>query len=180
MMTRLTWICSGATEANRQARFPLDESLEEKATVEARTLAPGLRRADRVFASPALRARQTAEALGLDPVVTPELSDCDYGRWAGRSIAEIEANELAAWMSDPQATPHGGESIATLCARVEAWMDGQLTLGGHVLAISHAPVLRAAILVTLRAPSASFWRVDAEPLSTLQMTSNGTRWSLRI
>lgn len=179
-MTRLTWVCHGTTEANRQARFPLDEPLEEKAFAQAQALSAGLRSADRVFASPALRARQTAQALGLDPLDAPELSDCDYGHWAGRSITELEADELAAWMSDPHAAPHGGESIVKLYARVEGWMDGQLKHGGHVVAISHAPVLRAAILVALQAPAASFWRVDVEPLSILRMTSNGSRWSLRI
>jgi broad specificity phosphatase PhoE len=182
-MTRLTWICHGATAANRQARFPLDEPLEERAVSRARALSIRLPRADRVFSSPALRARETARALDLSFEPVPDLADCDYGRWAGRSIVSLQQSEpdaLAVWMSRPEEAPHGGEAIAALCERVALWMRDTARLGGHTIALTHATLIRAAILTALDAPLSSFWHVDIEPLATVQMTSNGSRWSLRI
>jgi broad specificity phosphatase PhoE len=180
--TRLTWICHGATMASRKALFPLDEPLEAKAAEEAGRMA-ALPRADRIAASPALRARQTAEALHLEARIDPALRDCDHGRWTGRSIAAIEAEEpenLIAWMSDPQAVPHGGESMLDLRARVAGWMENESALGGHVIAVSHAAVIRAAVAHVLQAPPSSFWLVDVEPLGIVRMTSNGRRWALRF
>lgn len=182
-MTRLTLICHGATDAVRQARFPLDEALEDKAIVEARALSPGMPRSDRIMTSPALRARQTAEALGLGADVVPALADCDYGRWAGQSIMALQESEpdaLSTWLTDTDAVPHGGESIRALRDRVAPWMQAQSALGGHAIAISHAPTIRVAVLIALGAPLPSFWHIDVEPLSSVRMTSNGTRWALRF
>ncbi|MDR9761307.1 histidine phosphatase family protein [Rhizobium redzepovicii] len=182
MNTRLTWICHGATTASRKTLFPLDEPLEGKAAEDAgRMAAPP--RADRIATSPALRARQTADALRLEARIDQALRDCDHGRWAGRSITTIEAEEpenLVAWMSDPEAAPHGGESLLDLRTRVAGWMDGESALGGHVIAISHAAVIRAAVAHVLQAPHSSFWRSDIEPLAIVCMTSNGSRWCLRF
>jgi broad specificity phosphatase PhoE len=180
--TRLTWICHGATTASRKALFPLDEPLEGEAAEEAGKMAAPPR-ADRIVMSPALRARQTAEALSLEARIDLALRDCDHGRWAGKSIAAIEAEEpenLMAWMSDPEAAPHGGESLVDLRTRVAGWMDSESALGGHVIAVSHAAVIRAAVAHVLEAPLSSFWLSDIEPLAIVRMTSNGRRWSLRF
>ncbi|ARO31571.1 phosphoglycerate mutase family protein [Rhizobium sp. NXC14] len=182
MNTRLTWICHGATAASRKALFPLDEPLEDKAAEEAGRMT-ALPQADRIVTSPALRARQTATALGLDAQIEQRLADCDNGRWAGRPIAAIgteEPENLMAWMSDPEAAPHGGDSFLGLRTRVAGWMDEQSTLGGHVIAVTHAPIIRTAIAHVLQAPLPSFWLVDVEPLVVVRMTSNGQRWSLRL
>ncbi|MBX4868880.1 MULTISPECIES: histidine phosphatase family protein [Rhizobium] len=182
MNTRLTWICHGATAANRKARFPLDEPLEEKAVEEAARVA-ALPHADRIVTSPALRARQTADALLLEGRIDPSLRDCDHGRWAGRSIQAIESEEpenLMAWMTEPEAAPHGGESLLDLRKRVAGWMEAQSEQGGHVIAVSHAAVIRAAVAHVLQAPPSSFWLTDVEPLAILRMTSNGSRWCLRF
>ncbi|MBX4907822.1 MULTISPECIES: histidine phosphatase family protein [Rhizobium] len=182
MNMRLTWICHGATSANRKAQFPLDEPLEEKAVEEAARMA-ALPHADRIVTSPAMRALQTAEALRLEAQIDPSLRDCDHGRWAGRPIEAIEAEEpenLTAWMTEPGVAPHGGESVFDLRKRVAGWMDAQSARSGHVIAISHAAVIRAAVAHVLQAPPSSFWLSDVEPLAILRMTSNGSRWSLRF
>jgi hypothetical protein len=61
-MTRLTFICHGATAAIRQARFPLDEALDYKDMIVAMALAPALPSAERIMTRPSLLARQTADA----------------------------------------------------------------------------------------------------------------------
>lgn len=181
MTTRLTWINHGATAANRTASFPVDEPLEEKTLGEAAM--PTLGRADRVFTSPALRARQTAEILGFEATVAPSLRDCDYGRWAGRPLMSLHSEEpenLALWMSDPEAAPHEGESLQQLGRRVTGWMNEEMPLGGRVIAVTHAAVIRAAILNVLKAPPAAFWTIDIQPLGMARMTHDGRRWSLRF
>jgi broad specificity phosphatase PhoE len=68
-----------------------------------------------VLRSPALRAAQTAEGLALEARAEPLLRDCDFGCWAGRSLAEVQAQApeaVADWLANPHAAPHGGESFA--------------------------------------------------------------------
>jgi broad specificity phosphatase PhoE len=181
--TRLTWICYGPTSANREGRFPLNEQLEQSAIDDTRALSERLQHADRVASSPALAALQTADILSLAPATDPKLADLDYGRWKGRSLADLQSKEpqtLMQWLADPEAAPHGGESLARLQARVADWMAEQQTFDGHVIAIANATVIRAAILYVMKAPPASFWLADIEPLALLRMTYDGRRWALRF
>lgn len=183
MHTRLTWICYGPTSANRQGRFPSNEQLEQSAIDDTLSLAGELQHADSVASSPALAALQTADILGLVTAADPRLADVDYGRWKGRSLADIQSKEpqaLIQWMSDPQAAPHGGESLAGLQARIENWMAEQQTCDGHLIAIANAAAIRAAILHVMKAPPTSFWLADIEPLALLRMTYDGRRWALRF
>ncbi|MHA6646102.1 histidine phosphatase family protein [Mesorhizobium sp. A556] len=175
-------ICSGATAATRHAAFPLDEPLEAGAVAMANTLGPQLRRADRVWTGPALRARQTAQALGLQAVERPELADQDMGSWSGKTLAAISGQQpenIAAWLAVPAAAPHGGEAIAELSARIAALMDALLGERGHTIAVTHPAVVRVAVLHVLGAPLESFWRIDCEPLSVAEFRTDGRRWALR-
>jgi broad specificity phosphatase PhoE len=180
---RLTWVCHGATAANRTATFPCDEPLENKAAERTKMLQGLLQRADRVWVSPTLRTRQTAEILSLGGEMETALRDCDYGRWSGRSIADLQATEpesLAEWMADPAAAPHGGESLATLCSRVGLWLDRQADESGHTIVVTHASVIRAAVLQVLQSPPSAFWTIDIEPLGIVSMGGDGRRWTLRF
>ena len=182
MPTRLTLICHGATAATRSGAFPADEPLEERALARAAGLRPMIRRADRAWTSPALRARQTAAALGLDAVEEPALRDVDYGRWAGRRLEEVQAAEpegVVAWLGDPDAAPHGGEALSAMLRRAAAWLDAGAGEGGHGVAVTHAAVIRAAILHVLAAPASSFWRLDIAPLSMAELSHDGRRWVWR-
>ena len=182
MPTRLTLICHGATAATRSGAFPADEPLEERALARAAALRPMIRRADRAWTSPALRARQTAAALGLDAVEESALRDVDSGRWAGRRLEEIQAEEpdgVIAWLADPEAAPHGGEALSALLRRAASWLDARAGDGGHGIAVTHAAVIRAAILHALGAPASSFWRIDIAPLSVVELSHDGRRWVWR-
>lgn len=182
MPTRLTLICHGATAATRSGAFPADEPLEARALARTAALQPMLRRADRAWTSPALRARQTAAALGLDAVAEPALRDGDHGRWAGRRLEEIQAAEpdgVIAWLADPDAAPHGGEPLSALLRRVAVWVDARAGDGRHGIAITHVAVIRAAILHALGAPASSFWRIDIAPLSVVELSHDGRRWAWR-
>src|ERR1700746_547913 len=111
MVLRLSWICHAPTAATRRAAFPLDEPLEESDRAQAAAAQPRL--SGDAWTPPERRARETAEALGLMAEVDPELRDCDYGGWAGRSLADLQAAEpaaLGARLTDPQSNPHGGDA----------------------------------------------------------------------
>jgi len=131
--------------------------------------------------APEKRARQTAEAIGLVASIDSALRDCDYGQWSGRSLADLgepESDALATWMTDPQAAPHGGESLAGTIRRVADWLELHANDRMRLLAISHPAVIRAAIVHVLGAPAASFWHIDVPPLGLVRMCYDGRRWTL--
>lgn len=185
MALRLTLIAHGTTAATRLAAFPRDEPLEDRAIVCAVALGQTLGRIDRALTSPARRARETAERLGLAAKVDDDLRDGDSGRWAGLRLDEIAAAEpdaVAAWLSDPEAAPHGGESIAAMIQRVARWLDRQVAAAApptRLVAVTHAAIVRAAILNVLGAPASAFWRIDIAPLSRTEIVASAGRWTLR-
>ncbi len=181
MTTRVTLLCHASTSAVRTSAFPADEELDTQGRQKLNGLSHHLRHRDRCVTSPTRRTTQTAVALGLEATVEPMLRDCDYGRWTGRAFDDVQTQEpeaLADWIKDPSAAPHGGESVVALIARVSAWLDTQLTRPGVILAVTHASVIRAAIVGALEAEARSFWHIDIAPLSLTQLSGNGGRWTL--
>ncbi len=181
MTARLTWICHAATAAVRGAAFPADEPIEARGLAAARALAPRLPHADRAWASPLLRAQETAIALGLAAVPEAALRECDHGRWAGRTLAAVSADEpeaFAQWVADPSSAPHGGETLVHLLQRVGIWLDQQREATGTTTIVTHAAVIRAAVVHALSAPPRSFWRLDVAPLSLTRLSWAGDHWRL--
>jgi broad specificity phosphatase PhoE len=178
---RLDLLAHGASAATRAARFPDDEGLEPSAVDVLAKLKGQLRPYARVVTAPARAARETAAALGFDANVEITLRDCDYGRWRGlvsKDVAEREPDAFATWLGDPAAAPHGGESIAALIERVGAWLTQALPCDGATLALTHASVVRAAIVHALGAGSSAFARIDVAPLSLARLSGHGQRWNL--
>jgi len=121
-------------------------------------------------------------ALGLHAQDFAALRDLDDGAWKGRGFAEVEKAEpeaVANWLRDPQVAAPGGESFADLSRRVAAMMDAMLSEPGHTVAVTHAPVVRAAILHVVGAPLSGSRHIDVEPLSLTDFRSDGRRWVLR-
>jgi broad specificity phosphatase PhoE len=177
MFTRLVLVAHAPTAATKHAAFPDDEPIEPFA---AGALELGA--LHRLHAAPERRARETAERLGWTAEIAGSLSDLDAGAWRGRSfedLAEHEAEALTTWLGDPAARPPQGESVEDLIARVWTWLEEQRQRGGRVGAVAHPAVLRAAAIAALGAPAALFWRIDAGPLSMLELRSDGHRWVLR-
>ena len=107
---------------------------------------------DRVWSSPLSRCREPAarlaRALGVSHTIDPRLLELDYGVWEGRAwdtIAREDGARMHAWMDTWQtAAPPGGESVATLEARVRAWWE---SLDGTQVLVAHAGVVRALRVV---------------------------------
>ena len=175
MSILLTLLSHARLAGWRDMAFPAD------APVELPVPAPDLGRFDRLWTAPELRARQTAAVLGPDALPVPELRDADYGSWRGRSLDQIAADDpqgAAAWLADPAAAPHGGESLLQLLDRVGRWLDA-VDAPGHTLAVTHPAVIRAALVHCLGAPPAAFWRLDVEPLAAADLRSRAGQWTLR-
>jgi broad specificity phosphatase PhoE len=180
--TRLTLVRHAPSDATRRSAFPLDEPLDARGLDEARALAPRLGRFDGAWTSPAARARDTAQALGLDAATAAELDECDFGAWRGRTLAELDDDDpvaVAAWIEDPAAAPHGGESLLALLARVRGWLDARAHDGGRLVAVTHAGPIRAALVCALEAPPHAFWRLDVAPLSRTVLHAHDGRWTVR-
>jgi broad specificity phosphatase PhoE len=181
MTARLDLLAHAASEATRAARFPDDEPLEASAVVVLEPLCCRLRRYDRVLTAPARVARETAAALGLNADVEMALRDCDYGQWRGLALNDVVVREpdgFAAWLGDPAAEPHGGESVVGLIERTRVWLGESLLKDGATLAVTHASVIRALIVNALRAGPATFWRIDVAPLTIVRLSGRDGRWTL--
>ncbi|MEJ2861402.1 histidine phosphatase family protein [Actinomycetospora flava] len=180
---RLHLLAHAATAAARSARFPLDEPLDAGGRRAA--AAVELATPEHLWCASSTRCRETASlALPERPVDGDAPAGPDPGDWAGRSPADLLADDAAAlqaWMTDPDAAPPGGESLAALVARVGTWMDAlpreDRTVG---LAVVDPPVVRAAIAHALGAGPAAAWRVDVAPLTLAVLTGGAGRWNLRM
>lgn len=180
-MRRLLLVRHASTAAVRASAFPGDEPLEERGRVLAARLGAGLPQGGEVLSSPALRCCETACAAGVTAQIEPALMECDFGSWSGRTLADlVEADPAAvsAWMTDPHARPHGGESLAAFAARVAGWLDDQARRDGEAVAITHAGVVKAAVVHALGAPLAAFWCIDVAPLAITELHAHDGRWTL--
>jgi len=181
LTARLDILAHGPTAATRRARFPDDEALEASAASALEALRGRLSPYARVMTAPSRAARETAEALGLDADVETALRDCDYGRWRGlaaKAVAKREPDGFAAWLGDLKAAPHGGESFASLIERTGAWLGQALARDGATLAVTHASVVRAAMVNALGAVPFAFFRIDVAPLSLTRLSGREGRWNL--
>lgn len=175
MTSRVVFICHAATSATRRAAFPFDEPVES--TPPAADLP-----ADTYLTAPETRCQQTAKALGLPAEIDTGLRDCDYGMWRGRTLDDLTPTDPTAvtrWLTDPTSAPHGGESTMELLTRVGAWLDALPQDGGTIAAVTHAAVIRAAVVHAILAPPQSFWRIDVPPLSRTVLSGRPRAWSLR-
>jgi broad specificity phosphatase PhoE len=198
MDTRLLLISHASTAAMRAGRFPADDPLDARGLAEAAAARARLSIPDdaAVFVSPAVCARDTASALGLGAAalgqgasVDEGLADMNYGLWHGRRLADlaVEApHDLAAWTHDPGAAAHGGESFSQLVKRVGQWLNAlndalsEDVIPGNtqnVVAVTHAPVIRAAIVHALGASPGVFPRIEIAPLSMVELRRTRRSWT---
>lgn len=141
---RTAWNAAGRVQG--RIDIPLsEEGLSEMAALALPFCFP------RVYASPMLRARQTAEALGLaDPVLDARLVEQNWGVWEGLTRAEIFARDgedafVKAGSNQGEAfRPSGGESTGELHARVADFLKDVARLNTDAAVVAHLGVLRAA------------------------------------
>ena len=131
------------------------------------------------IASPARRACDTAEALGLVAAPDPAFAEQDFGRWTGRTHEDIRRDSEAAyddfWRAPATNRPPGGESFVAQVARVR----GRIAAlpAGDVVVVAHAGTIRAALAIALDIPpdKALGFVVDPLSLTRLDRLDNGWR-----
>ncbi|QHC32550.1 histidine phosphatase family protein [Streptomyces sp. HF10] len=182
MTSRVLLVSPAMTPALRGARFYDGDPIEDLGAARARSAAGSLPAAARVVLSASTRCRETARALGLDAgAEASALRGVDVGRWRGRTLDDVTAAEpeaLGHWLTDPEWTGHGGESVREVCARVGAWLDG--AEDGRTVAVVEPEIVRAAVVQALGLPSGAFWRLDVVPLTATELSGRGGRWNLRL
>ncbi|GAA2437694.1 histidine phosphatase family protein [Streptomyces macrosporus] len=186
MHLRITLLAAARSSSLLDVRFEDDRPLDAAGWREAERAIPAyahLAGAELRYCSPTLRCRETGEVLGLRPIAQPALRECDMGRWRGRTFREVAAYEPGAvdtWLADPQATPHGGESLLSFILRIGSWLDTRPGDDGLIAAVVEPTVLRAATVYALKAPPHTYWRVDAHPLSSVTLTGRAGDWMLSM
>ncbi|MFC0051197.1 histidine phosphatase family protein [Streptomyces actinomycinicus] len=132
--------------------------------------------------SPSAGSALTAAALGLEATVEPALRDIDYGTWRGRTAAGIAAADphgYSAWLTDPDAAPHGGETVHQLCRRTAHWLRTLPVDSGRVLAVADPAVVQALLVHALSAPVRLFGRLRLPPLFVVCLTGCDGDWTVR-
>ncbi|MCI0547415.1 MAG: histidine phosphatase family protein [Candidatus Rokubacteria bacterium] len=173
-MRRLLLARHGQSVSNAVRRFQgaHDVPLSELGEAQARALGTALRRRRlaRVYTSPLLRARHTAELavaeLAVPVVPLADLRELSLGEWEGCTVEEIQAqtgNPYARWVRDPVAcSPPGAEPLPEVQRRVVQVMADiahRHRPDEDVLVVCHGGVISAYLAHCLGLALSSLWRL---------------------
>jgi broad specificity phosphatase PhoE len=108
----------------------------------------------RLWCSPLVRARETAEIvgarIGLEPAADERLVETDTGEWTDRYWSDVEAEDpegMAAFLrADPDFAFPGGESYAHQTERVMAALRDIAVDAKPALVVCHGMVIRLAVI----------------------------------
>ncbi len=151
----------GLTRLGEEGKYQgrLDDGLTQKG-IEALRKAGFL--PDRLYVSPALRARETAAILfpELQPQILKDLREMDFGSFEGRSWKELENDpDYQSWV-DSGCTKRcpDGEDMAAFTDRVNAALDGILHDGAdRIVIVAHGGTMMAA-LSRRGKPERKYWQ----------------------
>jgi broad specificity phosphatase PhoE len=133
-----------------------DVPLNARGEGRARQLGEALRRETfgRVFTSPLVRARRTCDLAGFGEraEVEPALVEWDYGRYEGRTTADIQ-REQPGWNLFRDGAP-GGETIEQVAARADVFVAKVRAADADVLAFSSGHTIRVIAVRWLGLPPA--------------------------
>jgi probable phosphomutase (TIGR03848 family) len=133
-----------------------------------------------VVSSPLERCQQTAQLILARQAgtpyapVDPDLTECDYGLWQGRTLNDLASEDLwAAVQSQPSAVVFpGGESMAAMQARSvaairrhDAAFEAEYGPGAVWVAVSHGDVIKAILADALGMHLDLFQRINVNPAS---------------
>lgn len=174
-MTTLVLVRHGRSQANadgvlagRADGVELDDVGREQAQVLRKLLAgAGIAAA---YRSPILRCAQTSEELGFpDAVAVPGLTECDYGEWTNRKLADLTGEPL--WQTIQQSPSQvrfpGGESMLEMRDRAVAAVADVVARHPEetVLLVSHGDPIKAILSDALGQRFDDFQRLGVAPAS---------------
>jgi alpha-ribazole phosphatase len=138
-------ICYGATDVQADAA-----ATQHAAQALTQALPTGIR----VISSPLQRCEQLTTYLrelrpDLIYQTDTRLKEMDFGCWEGQRWSDIAPSELAQWNDNFGRWRFGGvESVQDVMARVAGLWDEARSAGDDAVWITHAGVIRAAILLS--------------------------------
>ncbi len=174
----------GGFLAGRMSGVVLGEAGRAQAERLARRLRP--ERIDAIFASPRERTQQTAQAVaaacGLPMTTAEELDEIDFGRWSGQDFEALQQDPLwQRWNAVRSLirTP-GGETMLDVQRRVLGLMERLVEKRGGqcVVLVSHADVIKAAVLHHLGLGIDAWPRFDIAPASITRLVIGD--WGARL
>lgn len=149
---RLALLRHGPTAWNAEKRMQgrADQPLSEPGEAEVRSwvLPPALKEFD-WRTSPLIRARRTAELIGVAAEIEPAAVELDFGVWEGRRLAEIRAEDPAGIAANEARgldfRPPGGESPRDVQHRLAPLLARLATAGRDTGIVTHKGVIRALL-----------------------------------
>lgn len=109
----------------------------------------------------------TAEIVGVRGQLDPTLASLDVGRWHGLAPEDVAA-DLPSWFADPDASPHGGETVSAFVTRIHAVLADAVC--GETLIVA-APVAQALLCES----ASRYFEVDVRPASVLSVAPRRSR-----
>ena len=190
--TRLLLVRHGATALTAQRRYsgrgdvPLSDvglAQAEATAARVKALVPSVAA---VVSSPLVRCTRTAEVIaaalggGVRVEVEPDLVECDFGDWEGKTFTEVRAqwpDEMDAWLGSTEEAPPGGESFRAVATRVRR-VVATLHKGypeSTLVVVSHVSPLKILLRDALAAGDAFLHRLYLDPagLSIVDMWADG-------
>jgi broad specificity phosphatase PhoE len=172
----------GRTTANARGLLlgRADPELDELGRRQASALRPAVAGASRAVCSPLLRARQTAEALGLPVTVDDRWIELAYGVLEGVALADVPRTTWAEWQADPAWAPEGGESLVDVGIRVRAACEelAEECTERDVVVVTHVSPVKAAVAWALSTTDDVTWHLYAAPAAVTRISTVGPRRSL--
>ncbi len=185
-MRRLLLIRHGRTDWNVTGRLNsfTDIPLDSVGRRQVLQMGEHLRRLYPTFellASPALRAIQTAEALGTSPEFVPDATEVHFGRFEGRTGAEIRAApdgpDFERW--EAGLPMEGAESLTAASLRAGRVFDQILTgQADTTILVSHGLFIRVLIYACVLKVDATTCRsmvIDNASISTVAISDRDAR-----
>ena len=154
---RLWLLRHGLTDWNAEKRIQgrIDRPLSETgiAQIQSRALPEALHQIT-WYCSPMLRARQTAELMGIQsPLLEPALTEMNWGDWEGKILKPLR-KQIGETMRENEARgcdfcPPNGESPRQVQARLKLWLAEIGTRGEDCAAVVHKGIIRCLYALAL-------------------------------
>jgi broad specificity phosphatase PhoE len=162
-----------------------DVGVSREGLQRATALANNLRRLpiSSLWSSPLRRAIETAKVVSGELAhairITPRLNEVDYGQWTGCSFDHLEDDP--AWRRFNTARSCGyipaGETIREVERRVAAQLQSwsRDVSAKYIIAVTHAEIIRIAILQSLGLSSDCYDQIEISPCSVSVLNLEGAR-----
>jgi broad specificity phosphatase PhoE len=136
-----------------------------------------------VWSSPLRRAIQTASVIGsgvgLAVQIAASLNEVNYGLWTGCSFEQLSDDLEWRRFNTARSRAHvpAGETIKgverRIAAQLESW--NRDCPANYIVAVTHAEIIRIAILRTLGLSTDCYWQLEISPCSVSVLNQEGER-----